>query len=124
MQKQNEDEFGSLLKQIKEILKDKVTEVRISQRLTSSPACIVNEQNALSSQMQRILQATGQAVPSSKPILELNAQHTLIRRLKDEQDDVRLAEWSNLLLEQSILAEGGQLDDPAGFVKRLNELLT
>ena len=74
--------------------------------------------------MQRILQATGQAVPSSKPILELNAQHTLIRRLKDEQDDVRLAEWSNLLLEQSILAEGGQLDDPAGFVKRLNELLT
>ena len=124
VQKQNEDEFGSLLKQIKEILKDKVTEVRISQRLTSSPACIVNEQNALSSQMQRILQATGQAVPSSKPILELNAQHTLIRRLKDEQDDVRLAEWSNLLLEQSILAEGGQLDDPAGFVKRLNELLT
>ncbi len=124
VQKQNEDEFGSLLKQIKEILKDKITEVRISQRLTSSPACIVNEQNALSSQMQRILQATGQAVPSSKPILELNAQHTLIQRLKDEQDDARLIEWSNLLLEQSILAEGGQLDDPADFVKRLNKLLT
>jgi molecular chaperone HtpG len=124
VQKQNEDEFGPLLKQIKEILKDKVTEVRVSQRLTSSPACIVNEQNALSSQMQRILQATGQAVPNSKPILELNTQHALIQRLKDEQDDARLVEWSNLFLEQSILAEGGQLGDPAGFVKRLNELLT
>lgn len=121
--KQNEDEFGPLLKQIQEILKDKVKEVRISLRLTSSPACIVNEQNALSSQMQRILQATGQSVPTSKPILELNTQHKLIQNLKEEQDDSRLAEWSSLFLEQSILAEGGQLEDPAGFVKRLTNLL-
>ncbi len=121
--KQNEDEFGPLLKQIQEILKDKVKEVRISLRLTSSPACIVNEQNALSSQMQRILQATGQSVPASKPILELNTQHKLIQDLKDEQDDSQLAEWSHLFLEQSILAEGGQLEDPAGFVKRLTNLL-
>lgn len=121
--KQNEDEFGPLLKQIQEILKDKVKEVRISLRLTSSPACIVNEQNALSSQMQRILQATGQSVPTSKPILELNTQHKLIQDLKDEQDDSQLAEWSHLFLEQSILAEGGQLEDPAGFVKRLTNLL-
>lgn len=121
--KQNEDEFGPLLKQIQEILKDKVKEVRISLRLTSSPACIVNEQNALSSQMQRILQATGQSVPTSKPILELNTQHKLIQDLKDEQDDSKLAEWSHLFLEQSILAEGGQLEDPAGFVKRLTNLL-
>lgn len=123
-QKQNEDEFGPLLKQMKEILNDKVTEVRISQRLISSPACIVNDPNALSSQMQRILEATGQTVPSSKPILELNPQHRLIQRLKDEQDDTRLVEWSHLFLDQSILAEGGQLNDPAGFVKRLNDLLT
>lgn len=121
--KQNEDEFGPLLKQIQEILKDKVKEVRISLRLTSSPACIVNEQNALSSQMQRILQATGQSVPTSKPILELNTQHKLIQDLKDEQNDSQLAEWSHLFLEQSILAEGGQLEDPAGFVKRLTNLL-
>lgn len=121
--KQNEDEFGPLLKQIQEILKDKVKEVRISLRLTSSPACIVNDQNALSSQMQRILQATGQSVPTSKPILELNTQHKLIQDLKDEQDDSQLAEWSHLFLEQSILAEGGQLEDPAGFVKRLTNLL-
>ena len=121
--KQNEDEFGPLLKQIQEILKDKVKEVRISLRLTSSPACIVNEQNALSNQMQRILQATGQSVPASKPILELNTQHKLIQALKHEQDDSQLAEWSHLFLEQSILAEGGQLEDPAGFVKRLTNLL-
>lgn len=121
--KQNEDEFGPLLKQIQDILKDKVKEVRISLRLTSSPACILNEQNALSSQMQRILQATGQPVPTNKPILELNTQHKLIQDLKDEQDDSRLAEWSHLFLEQSILAEGGQLEDPAGFVKRVTNLL-
>lgn len=124
IKKQNEDEFGPLLKQIKEILNNKVTDVRISQRLTNSPACIINEQNALSNQMQRILQATGQSVPNSKPILEINPQHKLIQRLKDEQDDSQLVEWSHLLLEQSILAEGEQLDDPASFVRRLNNLLT
>ncbi|KAF5282953.1 hypothetical protein FQR65_LT14153 [Abscondita terminalis] len=120
---QNEDEFRPLLKQIQEILKDKVKEVRISVRLTSSPACVVTEQNALSSQMQRILQATGQIVPTSKPILELNTQHKLIQDLKYVQDDSLLAEWSHLFLEQSILAEGGQLEDPAEFVKRLTNLL-
>ncbi|MDQ8039847.1 MAG: molecular chaperone HtpG [Rickettsiella sp.] len=122
-QKKNEDEFKSLLIQMKEILGNQVKEVRISQRLTSSPACIINEQNALSAQMQRILQATGQSVPPSKPILEVNPEHRLVKRLKDEQDDTRLAEWTHLLLEESILAEGGHLEDPAAFVKRLNSLL-
>lgn len=122
-QKKNEDEFKSLLGQMKEILGDKVKEVRISLRLTISPACIVNEQNALSNQMRSILQATGQSIPMSKPILELNPQHRLVQRLKEEQDDTRLAEWTNLFLEQSILAEGGHLEDPAAFVKRLNHLL-
>jgi len=124
IQKKNEDEFKSLLVHMKEILGDKVKEVRLSQRLTHSPACIVNEKNALSSQMQRILQATGQTIPVSKPILELNPQHKLIQRLKNEQDDARLAEWAYLFLEQSILAEGGHLEDPAAFVKRLNDLLS
>ncbi|MES2142099.1 MAG: molecular chaperone HtpG [Pseudomonadota bacterium] len=122
-QKKNEDEFKSLLTQMKEILGDKVKEIRISQRLTSSPACIINEQNALSSQMQLILQATGQSVPLSKPILELNPEHRLVQRLKEEQDDIRLADWTHLLLEESILAEGGHLENPAAFVKRLNSLL-
>jgi molecular chaperone HtpG len=124
IQEKNEDEFKSLLVHMKEILGDKVKEIRLSQRLTSSPACIVNEQNALSSQMQRILQATGQPVPASKPILELNPQHKLVQGLKDEQDDGRLAEWAHLFLEESILAEGGRLEDPAAFVKRLNDLLS
>ncbi len=123
-QKEEIANLEPLLRQIKEILGDKVKEVRISKRLTDSPACIVNEENALSSHMQRILQATGQTVPISKPILELNAQHRLVQALKHEQDDVRLAEWANLFLEQSILAEGGHLEDPAAFVKRLNHLLS
>ena len=122
-QKKNEDEFKSLLEQMKEVLGDKVKEVRISQRLTISPACIVNEQNALSNQMRSMLQAAGQSIPASKPILELNPQHRLVQRLKEEQDDARLAEWTHLFLEQSILAEGGHLEDPAAFVKRLNDLL-
>ncbi len=122
--KQNEDEFGPLLKQIHEVLKDKVKEVRISQRLTSSPACIVKEQNALNSQMKRMLEATGQKIPDSKPILELNTKHKFIQDLKNEQDDIRLAEWSNIFLGMSILAEGEQLDDPAGFVKTLISLLS
>ncbi len=122
--KQNEDEFGPLLKQIHEILKDKVKEVRISQRLTSSPACIVKEQNALNSQIKRMLEASGQKIPESKPILELNTKHKFIRDLKDEQDDIRLAEWSHIFLGVSILAEGEQLDDPAGFVKTLISLLS
>lgn len=122
--KQNEDEFGPLLKQIYEILKDKVKEVRISQRLTSSPACIVKEQNALNSQIKRMLEASGQKIPESKPILELNTKHKFIRDLKDEQDDIRLAEWSHIFLGVSILAEGEQLDDPAGFVKTLISLLS
>lgn len=122
--KQNEDEFGPLLNQIHEILKDKVKEVRISQRLTSSPACIVKEQNALNSQIKRMLEASGQKIPESKPILELNTKHKFIRDLKDEQDDIRLAEWSHIFLGVSILAEGEQLDDPAGFVKTLISLLS
>jgi len=124
VKQKNEDEFKSLLAHMKEILDTDVKEIRLSQRLTTSPACIINEQNALSNQMQRLLQATGQTVPASKPILELNPQHRLVQALKDEQDDKRLAEWTRLFLEQSILAEGGHLEDPAAFVKRMNDLLS
>jgi molecular chaperone HtpG len=123
LQKQHEAELGSLLKQIQEILKDEIKEVRISQRLINSPACIVKEQNALNGQIKRMLEAAGQKLPVSKPILELNPKHKFIQDLKDEQDDSRLAEWSYLLLGQSILAEGDQLDDPAKFVKILTNLL-
>lgn len=122
-QKKTEDEFKSLIEQVKKVLGDKVKEVRISHRLTQSPACIVSDDNALSGHMQRILKAAGQDVPMPKPILELNPQHVLVQRLQHEQDDERFAEWANILFEQSVLAEGGQLEDPAGFVQRLNKLL-
>lgn len=121
-QKKAEADFSSLIADIKKALGDKVKDVRITQRLTESPACIVSDENALSGHMERILKAAGQQLPASKPILELNPNHSLIIRLKDIQDDTRLAEWSNVLLEQSILSEGGQLEDPAGFVGRLNRL--
>lgn len=122
-QQKLDDEFASVLKQVKEVLGDKVQEVRTTERLTQSPACLVSDEQGLSSHMQRILKAAGQQFPTAKPILELNPTHPLIIKLKDEQDDARFAEWANILFEQALLAEGGQLDDPAGFVGRLNRLL-
>jgi molecular chaperone HtpG len=121
-QKKLEDEYAALVKRAKEALGEKVKEVKITQRLTESPACIVSDEHALSAHLQRLLQAAGQSLPNNKPILELNPKHTLIVRLNQVQDNERFAEWAHILLEQSILAEGGQLEDPAGFVGRLNRL--
>lgn len=122
-QKKEEDDFASVVKQVKEALADKVKEVRITHRLTSSPACIVSDENEMGLQMQRIMKAVGQAVPVAKPILEINPQHRIIQHLKNETDDARFSEWSHILLDQSILAEGGQLEDAANYVHRLNNLL-
>lgn len=121
-QEKQEEEFTDIVKRVKDVLGEKVKEVRITQRLTNSPACVVSDEYALSSHLQRLLKAAGQALPENKPILELNPNHRLIQRLKEEQDDVRFAEWVNILFEQAVLAEGGQLEDPAGFVARLNKL--
>jgi molecular chaperone HtpG len=122
-QKQAEDRFKDLLARVKTVLGDQVKEVRISSRLTDSPACLVMEEYALSAHLERLLRDAGQNVPTSKPFLELNPQHPLIERLKDEPDAGRFGDWTNLLFEQAVLAEGGQLEDPASFVKRLNGLL-
>ncbi len=121
-QQKDEVEFADFVKQVKDVLGDKVKEVRISQRLTQSPACIVSDENDMSGHIQRMLKAAGQSFPTAKPILEINAKHPLIIRIKAEQDKTHFAEWSNILLEQSILAEGGQLEDPASFIGRLNNL--
>ncbi len=122
-QKQAEDAYKDLLARVKEVLGDQVKEVRISSRLTDSPACLVVDEYALSAHLERLLRDAGQNVPTSKPYLELNPHHPLIARLKDEPDAGRFGDWTNLLFEQAVLAEGGQLQDPASFVKRLNGLL-
>lgn len=121
--KKVEDEFASLIKQVKEALGDKVKDVRTTHRLTNSPACAVTDQHDMSIHMQRLFKAAGQDMPMSKPILELNPNHPLIARLKAEQDDDRFSEWSHILLDQALLAEGSQLEDPASFVQRLNNML-
>lgn len=115
------DEYRDLLAKVKGALGDKVKDVRVTQRLTESPACIVVDRDAMSVHLQRLLKAAGQKVPAEPPILELNPQHPLVQRLKFE--DARLSDWAHLLFEQAQLAEGGQLDDPARFVRRVNELL-
>jgi molecular chaperone HtpG len=121
--KRAEDENKDLLTRIQQALKDEVTEVRISHRLTDSPSCLVLSEHEMAMHMQRLMRQAGHEVPFSKPALEINPDHTLVRRLQKEQDETRFAEWSRLLFEQAMLTQGGQLDDPAAFVKRLNHIL-
>ncbi|HEY4037539.1 MAG TPA: molecular chaperone HtpG [Burkholderiaceae bacterium] len=115
------NEFKELLERVKQALGDRVAQVRLSSRLTDSPACIVVDKDQMSANLQRLLKAAGQSVPASPPILELNGHHPLVSRLRT--DDARLSDWATLLLDQAVLADGGQLEDPAGYVKRVNQLL-
>jgi molecular chaperone HtpG len=117
------DEHKGLLDRIRGVLKDRASDVRVTHRLTDSPACLVSDEHGISTNLERMLKAAGQNVPSSKPVLEINLRHPLVQRLKDESDENRFTDWSHILFDQATLAEGGQLDDPAGFVKRLNELM-
>jgi molecular chaperone HtpG len=117
------DEFKDLVGRVKTALGDAVSDVRVTLRLTDSPACVVVERDEMSQHLQRLLKGAGQKAPQSKPILELNPHHPLVERLKTESDD-GLKEWAQLLLGQATLAEGGQLEDPAAFVKRVNRMLS
>jgi len=112
-----------LLEQMKEGLGDKVKEVRVSTRLTDSPSCLVVEQQDMAVSMQKILKQAGHEVPNVEPILEINIEHPLVKRLSDEQDDDKFKDWSHLLFDQAMLSEGGQLEDPVAFVTRMNQLL-
>jgi molecular chaperone HtpG len=118
-----EEDFSETLKKIKEILTNDIKEVRLSRRLTDSPACIVLDEKDLSNQMEKLLRAAGQPVPSHKPILELNPDNPMVQRLKIEVDKSRFEDWVRILFDQAVLAEGRQLEDPATFVKRFNHLL-
>jgi molecular chaperone HtpG len=122
-QEQEAAEFKDLTKRIQEALGEKVKEVRITHRLTSSPACLVSDQFGMSMNLERLLKAAGQKVGTAKPILEINPHHPLVQSLSAQAEQSRFADWCFILFDQALLAEGGQLDDPATFVKRLNELM-
>ncbi|MBL8406028.1 MAG: molecular chaperone HtpG [Dechloromonas sp.] len=115
------DEYKDLLEKVKTALGDKVKDVRVTYRLTDSPSCLVSDEHDPSGNLARLLKAAGQKAPDIKPILEINPQHPAVMRLKYEE--ARFDDWAALLFEQATLAEGGQLDDPAGFVKRINDLM-
>jgi molecular chaperone HtpG len=121
--KQTEDEFAGLVKRMQEVLGERVKEVRVSQRLTDSPSCLVADEQDMAVHLQRLLRQAGQHVPESKPILEINPGHALVSRLKGESGEERFADWSLILFDQALLSEGGQLEDPVSFVNRLNKLL-
>jgi molecular chaperone HtpG len=114
-------EHQELVAKLKQVLGDKVKDVRVSSRLTSSPSCLVAGEHDMGGNLARILKAAGQEAPQARPILEINPAHPMVQRLKPE--NTRFVDWGHLLLEQALLAEGGQLDDPAGFVRRMNELM-
>jgi molecular chaperone HtpG len=122
-QEKEAGEYKDLVGKIKKALDAQVQEVRLTFRLTSSPACLVSDRDGMSANLERMLKAAGQNVPGSKPVLEINPHHPLLQRLKYEFDESRFSDWSRILFDQALLAEGGQLEDPAGFVKRLNELI-
>ena len=122
-QKEAEEAMKPLVERIKATLGERVKDVRVSHRLTDSPACLVTGEGDMSANLERLLKAAGQAAPTVKPTLEINPTHALVTRLNAETDENRFADWANLLFEQALLAEGGQLDDPASFVRRLNSLL-
>jgi len=116
-------EHKELVEKVQKALGERVKEVRVTLRLTESPACLVAGQHELGANLERLLKAAGQKVPASKPILEINPHHPLVLRLKNEADQQRFDDWSHVLFDQALLSEGGQLEDPAGFVKRLNQLM-
>jgi molecular chaperone HtpG len=117
------DAFKPLVERIQDVLKERAAAVRLTQRLTDSPACLVADEHGMSTNLERLLKASGQKIPSMKPVLEINPHHPIVERLKAETDDSRFSDWSHTLFDQATLAEGGQLDDPAMFVKRLNALM-
>ena len=113
--------YKDLLAGLKRALGEKVKDVRISERLTESPSCLIADEHDIGGNLARILKAAGQKVPAAKPILEINPEHAIVQRLKPEA--ASFGDWAGLLYDQALLAEGGQLDDPAGFVRRTNALM-
>jgi molecular chaperone HtpG len=120
---QEDNTFKDFVTKMQTALGEQVKEVRISHRLIDSPACLVVDAQDMGMNLERMLKAAGQAVPSTKPILEVNTQHPVVSLLQAESDDTRFGDFSQILFDQALLSEGGQLNDPAGFVKKLNGLM-
>lgn len=122
-QKKSADEARDLVERLKTVLNERVKEVRTTHRLTNSPACIVVDEYGIDPSLKRLLQSAGQAVPADKPILEINPQHTIVSRMKAENNEQQFADWANVLLDQAVLSSGEELENPVTFVNRLNNLL-
>ncbi|GJL75821.1 molecular chaperone HtpG [Nitrosomonas sp.] len=120
-QKKEADEYQGLVERMKKTLEDKVKDIRVTLRLTESPACLVADTYDMGGNLERLLKQAGQNVNHSKPIMEINPHHPMVKRLKSEE--AHFEDWSHILFDQALLAEGGQPEDPAAFVKRLNDLL-
>ena len=118
-----EEKSKTLVEKIAKSLGDKIKEVKVTHRLTDSPACLVVGENDISGNLERILKAAGQNTPNIKPVLEINPEHALIKKLSAEKDGKAFDEYSSVVFDQALISEGGQLEDPVGFVKRINELL-
>jgi len=122
-QEKVEEKASSIIKHLKEVLDEKVEDVRVSHRLTSSPSCIVLNDQDMALYMQTLMKQAGHDMPSNKPVLEINPTHPLIERMEAETDDEQFADWAAILFDQALLAEGAQLEDPSGFVNKLNKLM-
>ncbi len=122
-QKQVEEQLKPLVDKVQEALTAEVREVRVTHRLTESPACLVADEHGMSAHLERLLQSAGQKIEHQKPILEINPAHPLVKKLDTEADMARFGELARVLFDQALLAEGGKLDDPASFVKRINALM-
>jgi molecular chaperone HtpG len=122
--KEAEKAAEGVVKKLKELLGERVSDVRVSARLTDSPSCLVLDEHDMGLTMQRLLKQAGHDVPASKPVLEINPEHALVKRLEAETDSARAGDLGSILLEQAQLLEGAQLDDPAAYVRRVNSLLT
>jgi molecular chaperone HtpG len=123
-QKKSAEESQDLVEHLKKVLGERVKDVRTTNRLTSSPACLVVDAYGIDPSLKRLLQSAGQTIPEDKPILEINPQHPIVLRIKGEADEQRFTDWAHVLFDQSVLSSGEQLDNPVSFVSRLNSLLT
>jgi len=115
-------EFADLIARMQQVLKDRASDVRLTRRLTDSPACLVAGEAGMSRHLERLLREAGQPVPTSLPVFEVNPSHPVVERLKREADAAVFSDWTQVLFDQAALAEGTALEDPAAFVKRLNAL--